>query len=161
MGIVLFRLDERLIHGQVVVAWGSILRPNRLVIFNDQVAASPWERELYLCCVPPEYQASVFGLQEASQRLSNGAFDKERVIALVDKLPDVLELRSNGAPVSEVNVGGMHYSPHRTKLLPYVYLSKEERQICEELFCLGVNLYCQDVPTAERIDLKKLLKILS
>jgi len=158
MGIVLFRLDERLIHGQVVVAWGEFLRPNRIVIFNDQVAASPWERELYTCCVPPEFQASVYNLEEAFRKLSNGTFDSERVIALVENMKDILELRQKGVSIPEVNLGGLHYGPGRHRLLPYLYLSPQEKKICEELFGLGVKLFCQDVPSAEKRDLKELLQ---
>ena len=157
MGIVLFRLDERLIHGQVVVAWGEYLRPERIVIFNNQVASSPWERELYMCCVPPEFQASVYNLEEASQKLSNGVFDSEKVIALVDNPADILELYKKGVPIPEVNLGGMHYGQGREKILPYLYISKEEKEIFRKLIQEGISFFCQDVPSAEKRDLKELL----
>ena len=157
MGIVLFRLDERLIHGQVVVAWGEYLRPERIVIFNNQVASSPWERELYMCCVPPEFQASVYNLEEASQKLSNGVFDSEKVIALVDNPTDILELYKKGVHIPEVNLGGMHYGQGREKILPYLYISKEEKEIFRKLIQEGIGFFCQDVPSAEKRDLKELL----
>ena len=157
MGIVLFRLDERLIHGQVVVAWGEYLRPERIIIFNNQVASSPWERELYMCCVPPEFQASVYNLEEASQKLSNGVFDSEKVIALVDNPTDILELYKEGVRIPEVNLGGMHYGQGREKILPYLYISKEEKEIFRKLIQEGISFFCQDVPSAEKRDLKELL----
>ena len=157
MGIVLFRLDERLIHGQVVVAWGEYLRPERIIIFNNQVASSPWERELYMCCVPPEFQASVYNLEEASQKLSNGVFDSEKVIALVDNPADILELYKEGVRIPEVNLGGMHYGQGREKILPYLYISKEEKEIFRKLIQEGISFFCQDVPSAEKRDLKELL----
>src|SRR4030065_153324 len=157
MGIVLFRLDERLIHGQVVVAWGEYLKPDRIVIFNNQIASSPWERELYMCCVPPDFQASVYNLEEASQKLSNGVFDSEKVIALVDNPADILELYKKGVPIPEVNLGGMHYGQGREKILPYLYISKEEKEIFRKLIQEGISFFCQDVPSAEKRDLKELL----
>jgi mannose/fructose/N-acetylgalactosamine-specific phosphotransferase system component IIB len=157
MGIVLFRLDERLIHGQVVVAWGEYLKPDRIVIFNNQIASSPWERELYMCCVPPDFQASVYNLEEASQKLSNGVFDKEKVIALVDNPADILQLRQQGVRIPEVNLGGMHYSQGRELILPYLYLSKEDKDIFRKLMQQGVKFFCQDVPTADKKDLRELL----
>jgi mannose/fructose/N-acetylgalactosamine-specific phosphotransferase system component IIB len=157
MGIVLFRLDERLIHGQVVVAWGEYLKPDRIVIFNNQIASSPWERELYMCCVPPDFQASVYNLEEASQKLSNGVFDREKVIALVDNPADISELHKRGIQIPEVNLGGMHYSQGREQILPYLYLSKEDKDIFRKLMQQGVEFFCQDVPTAEKKDLKELL----
>jgi mannose/fructose/N-acetylgalactosamine-specific phosphotransferase system component IIB len=157
MGIVLFRLDERLIHGQVVVAWGEYLKPDRIVIFNNQIASSPWERELYMCCVPPDFQASVYNLEEASQKLSNGVFDSEKVIALVDNPADIFQLHQKGIRIPEVNLGGMHYSQGREQILPYLYLSKEEKDIFRKLMQQGVRFFCQDVPTAEKKDLRELL----
>jgi len=157
MGIVLFRLDERLIHGQVVVAWGEYLKPDRIVIFNNQIASSPWERELYMCCVPPDFQASVYNLEEASQKLSNGVFDQEKVIALVDNPTDIFQLHQKGISIPEVNLGGMHYSQGREEILPYLYLSMEEKDIFRKLMQQGVKFFCQDVPTAEKKDLKELL----
>ena len=157
MGIVLFRLDERLIHGQVVVAWGEYLKPDRIVIFNNQIASSPWERELYMCCVPPDFQASVYNLDEASQKLSNGVFDREKVIALVDNPADISELHNRGIQIPEVNLGGMHYSQGREQILPYLYLSKEDKDIFRKLMQQGVRFFCQDVPTAEKKDLQELL----
>ncbi len=157
MGIVLFRLDERLIHGQVVVAWGEYLKPDRIVIFNNQIASSPWERELYMCCVPPDFQASVYNLEEASQKLSNGVFDKEKIIALVDNPADIFQLHQKGIRIPEVNLGGMHYSQGREQILPYLYLSKEEKDIFRKLMQQGVKFFCQDVPCAEKKDLRELL----
>ena len=157
MGIVLFRLDERLIHGQVVVAWGEYLKPDRIVIFNNQIASSPWERELYMCCVPPDFQASVYNLEEASQKLSNGVFDSEKVIALVDNPADIFQLHQKGIRIPEVNLGGMHYSQGREQILPYLYLCKEEKDIFRKLMQQGVKFFCQDVPTAEKKDLRELL----
>jgi len=157
MGIVLFRLDERLIHGQVVVAWGEYLKPDRIVIFNNQIASSPWERELYMCCVPPEFQASVYNLEEASQKLSNGVFDQEKIIALVDNPADILQLHKKGIRIPEVNLGGMHYSQGREQILPYLYLANEDKDIFRKLMQQGVRFFCQDVPTADKKDLKELL----
>ena len=157
MGIVLFRLDERLIHGQVVVAWGEYLKPDRIVIFNNQIASSPWERELYMCCVPPDFQASVYNLEEASQKLSNGVFDKEKVIVLVDNPADISELHNRGIQIPEVNLGGMHYSQGREQILPYLYLSREDKDIFRKLMQQGVKFFCQDVPSAEKKDLRELL----
>ena len=59
MPILLYRVDERLIHGQVVVGWGNRLKFDQIVLVNDQVAQNTWERELYLACVPPEIKATI------------------------------------------------------------------------------------------------------
>jgi PTS system mannose-specific IIB component/fructoselysine and glucoselysine-specific PTS system IIB component len=57
MSIVLFRVDERLIHGQVVVGWGERLHIQQIVVVDDQLRESPWEQELYCLGVPPSVDA--------------------------------------------------------------------------------------------------------
>ncbi len=161
MPIVLFRLDERLIHGQVVVGWVSHLKVQRLVILNDKVASTPWEKELYLACVPSDLKASVFPIEEGFKKISNTEFEKEKVMVLLDNPSDLLELVKKGAKIKEANIGGIHFKEGRREILPYIYLTDQEIAIFKDLFQLGINCYCQDVPTAEKKDLKTLLEKLS
>jgi mannose/fructose/N-acetylgalactosamine-specific phosphotransferase system component IIB len=58
MPIVLCRVDERLIHGQVVVGWGTNLHVRRIVVADDELADSAWEQELYRAGVPDEVRPS-------------------------------------------------------------------------------------------------------
>jgi mannose/fructose/N-acetylgalactosamine-specific phosphotransferase system component IIB len=66
MPIVLLRVDERLIHGQVVVGWGGPLHADRIVIADDEIAGSPWEQELYCLGMPPEMEASFETLDDGA-----------------------------------------------------------------------------------------------
>lgn len=161
MSIILFRLDERLIHGQVFLGWANFLQAEKLVILNDKVASTPWEKELYLAHVPPEIKAVVFSLKEGLKKIFQGEFDKERTILLLETPQDLLRLAQQGLKIAEVNLGGMYFKEGRRQLLPYVYLSEEEREVFEKLFKLGIKVICQDVPGAEKKDLEILLHKLS
>ena len=158
MPIVLFRLDERLIHGQVVLGWSSYLQAKRLLILNDKVATTPWESELYLACVPPEIKASIFSIEEGSLKINKGEFEKEKTLVLIDQPQDILRLVKNRIKISEVNIGGIHFKDGRKQILSYIYLSEEEIAVFEELFELGIECFCQDVPSADKNDLKLLLE---
>src|SRR5882762_2624798 len=63
MGIHLYRIDDRLIHGQVVVGWGQPLNARFLILVDDLVASSDWEKELYRMAVPPEMDIYFADLQ--------------------------------------------------------------------------------------------------
>ncbi|MBL8958762.1 MAG: PTS sugar transporter subunit IIB, partial [Gemmatimonadetes bacterium] len=58
MGVEIFRVDDRLIHGQVVVGWGQPLDVRAIVLVDDEVAASQWEQDLYRMGVPEEMEVS-------------------------------------------------------------------------------------------------------
>jgi mannose/fructose/N-acetylgalactosamine-specific phosphotransferase system component IIB len=158
MPILLYRIDERLIHGQVVVGWGNSLKLDRIVLANDDVATNPWERELYLACVPPEIKASIYSVDEVINLIFQERFKKEETILLVDSPFDILRMVEKGVQTDWVNVGGLHSRKGRRKVLPYLYLSTEEISVFKKLFLLGIRCECRDVPLAEKRDLSVLLE---
>jgi mannose/fructose/N-acetylgalactosamine-specific phosphotransferase system component IIB len=158
MPIILYRIDERLIHGQVVVGWGNSLKLNRIVLANDNVASNPWERELYLTCVPPEIKAAIHSVDEVIDLISQDGFKKEKTILLVDSPLDILRMVEKGVQIDLVNVGGIHSKPGRKKVLPYLYLSAEEISTFKKLFLLGIRCECRDVPLADKKDLSIILE---
>jgi mannose/fructose/N-acetylgalactosamine-specific phosphotransferase system component IIB len=137
--IVLLRIDDRLIHGQVVLGWGTELRPDRILLVDDGVAANDWERGLYAQGWP-EVKISIFSLAEAAKQLAAGVFEEERVILIVRSPQSVIELMDLGLSVTEVNVGGLHFRPGREKLIEGVYINAEERVALRELVKRGVTL---------------------
>jgi mannose/fructose/N-acetylgalactosamine-specific phosphotransferase system component IIB len=153
MPIILFRVDERLIHGQVVVGWGKSWKIERIVLANDQVAANPWERELYLACVPPEIKATILAVTDAAARISENGFEREKTLVLVDSPFDILRMLDQGVKINAVNVGGVHFKSDRNKILPYLYLSDEEIFAFKKIMTAGIRCECQDVPLAEKQDL--------
>jgi mannose/fructose/N-acetylgalactosamine-specific phosphotransferase system component IIB len=158
MPILLYRVDERLIHGQVVVGWGNRLKLDQIVMANDQVASNPWERELYLACVPPEIKATILSVDQGTVKILKRQFDQERTIVLVDSPFDILRMLEKGVRVDSVNIGGVHSRTGRRRVLPYLSLSPEEISAFKRIISAGVNCECRDVPMAEKRDLSSLLR---
>ena len=156
MPIVLYRVDERLIHGQVVVGWGNSLKFDRVVLVNDQVASNAWERELYLACVPPEIKATILSVDEAAEKMLQKGFERERTVVLVDSPADILRLMEKGVKIESLNVGGIHSRRGRKKILPYLFLGEEEVSAFKKIISGGVKCECRDVPLAEKHDLSAL-----
>ena len=155
--ISLFRIDDRLIHGQVVLGWGSVLKPGRIIVADDEVASNEWERRLYVSAAPAEVKVSILSLVAAAQQLKSGIFDSEKVILLVRHPRSVIVLMDLGFPVSEVNVGGLHYREGRKKVLEHVYLDAEERTIMRELVKRGVALDGRALPGSRSVTLNSLV----
>ena len=120
------RVDDRLIHGQVVVAWGAALRPARLYVVDDQVAASPWERDL-LVSAAPDVEVRVLTVAEAAAAWRGRAGRAGRRDALVRDLRTARALVEAGAAVPAFTLGGLHYAPGKTKIAEYVYLDEADR----------------------------------
>ena len=158
MPIALYRIDDRLIHGQVVVGWGQPLELGFIVLVDDEVAASDWEQELYRMAVPPEMAVHFLTVAEAAARL--GEFDQlpRRGIVLTGGVDTMGRLVQAGhGQVRTVNVGGLHHAAGRTARLRYVYLTSAEAQGLQAMADAGVDVTAQDVPTARMVPLDELL----
>ena len=147
MPVKLARIDDRLIHGQVVLGWVPHIKPDRIVVANDRVAASDWERRFYTSCVPPDIRTSFFSAEEASRRLKSDLFLQEDLLVLFESGRDALALVDAGVAISEVNVGGLHYRENSVELLAFVFLTEAERSWLRELVKRGVTLSAQDIPS--------------
>lgn len=159
MPIVLFRIDERLIHGQVVVGWGERLKMDRIVVVDDEIAASPWEQELYCLGVPPPIDAEFSSVADARRDLDRWRSDGRRMIVLARNV-DTLARLSEGRALEgeEVNLGGIHFAPGRERILPYLFLSREEQAILGRIAEEGVTLSARDLPSSRAVPLEDLLQ---
>lgn len=157
MPIVLFRVDERLIHGQVVVGWGGPLHADRIVVVDDELAASPWEQELYCLGVPPEMEARFIDVAAARAELAAWRADPRRTIVLVRDVDTTARVAEGGALAGdEVNLGGIHHAEGRSRVLPYLYLRADERQGLEAIEALGAKVSARDLPASRAVPLAEL-----
>jgi len=147
MPVKLARIDDRLIHGQVILGWVPAVKPDRIVVANDRVAGSDWERKFYSSCVPPEVNVSFASVAEAARQIAGDLFQNEQLIVLLESAQDTLAFISAGIDLKQVNVGGLHYREGSVELLPFVFLVHEERAALRELVKRGVTLSAQDVPS--------------
>jgi len=156
--IVLFRVDERLIHGQVVVAWGERLHMDRIIVVDDDLSSSTWEQELYCLGVPPSVEAVFTTVEEARRDYERWREDPRRTIVLVRDLETLERIATDGGlDGQEVNLGGIHFAPGRDRVLPYLFLSAEEREALRRIAAGGVVVSARDLPSSREVPLDDLL----
>jgi mannose/fructose/N-acetylgalactosamine-specific phosphotransferase system component IIB len=158
VSLVLYRVDDRLIHGQVVVGWGQPLDIGFIVLVDDEVAGSEWEQELYRMGVPPEMDVFFHSVDDAVQALPTYREDPRPGILLTGDIASMLRLvRQSGGQVTDVNIGGIHHRADRKQRLRYVFLSQAEEKLLRELADAGANVTAQDVPATHPMELNELL----
>ena len=157
MPIVLGRVDDRLVHGQVVIGWGRPLGLQRIVLVDDEVRASEWEQELYRMAAPPEIAVEFSSAAEAAPRLAEWEAARERVLILVGAVATAADLlrRSPGA-LHKLNLGGIHAGGGRRERLRYLYLSEDELAMLQRLAREGLEISAQDGPSSRAVPLKDL-----
>ena len=157
MAIELYRIDDRLIHGQVVVGWGQPLDIGFIVLVDDEVATSEWEQELYRMGVPPEMRVVFETVDSAARHLGEYVAEAARGILLTGDIATMQRLVGAGVRIPAVNVGGIHHRADRVQRLRYVFLSPGEERALQALAAQGVTVSAQDVPAARPVPLDELL----
>ncbi len=152
MSLLLVRVDDRLVHGQVTQGWGIHLKPDRLVVINDLVAGDSWERDLYEAAAPEGMRVSVVEMGEAGSRIGEWLEQGEGLLLLLDSPADALRLHEEGISFDELNLGGLHSRKGRKRILPYVCVNDDDVAALRHLRDRGVQIECADVPGCDRKD---------
>jgi PTS system mannose-specific IIB component/fructoselysine and glucoselysine-specific PTS system IIB component len=157
MGIHLYRIDDRLIHGQVVVGWGQPLNARFLVLVDDLVSSSDWEKELYRMAVPPEMEIFFADVDTAIREHPKYAADPRPGILITGDIASMQRLVRGVKAIGSVNVGGVHHRAGRAAKLRYVFLTPEEERQLHDIEAAGVEVTAQDVPSARAVPLNEVL----
>ncbi len=156
MSVVLYRIDDRLIHGQVVVGWGQRLGIGFIVLVDDGVRANVWEQELYRMGVPPAMDVVFATVAEAAEHAAEWEKDPRKGILLTGDVDTMVALCAAVPEVRKVNLGGVHAREGRTERLRYVFLTEDEAARLRALAGRGVEVTAQDVPTAKPVPVAEL-----
>ena len=158
MGISLYRIDDRLIHGQVVVGWGQPLNIRLLVLVDDLVASSDWEKELYRMAVPPDVEVRFVDVATAIRDHAKYASDPRPGLVLTGDISSMHRLVKGVKAIGSVNLGGIHHRAGRSEKLRYIFLTPDEEHQLRELEAAGVEVTAQDVPSARAVPLPEVLE---
>jgi mannose/fructose/N-acetylgalactosamine-specific phosphotransferase system component IIB len=159
MPIEIHRIDDRLIHGQVVVGWGQPLGIGLLVMVDDDVAASEWEQELYRMGVPPEMDVRFESVADAVRHYPDHTADPRRGMLITGDIETMERLVAGLASgtIREVNLGGVHHRAGRSQRMRYVFLTPDEELALRGMAGRGVSIVARDVPSARPVPLADVL----
>lgn len=154
MPIALCRVDDRLIHGQVVLGWGIPLAVGLIVLVDDAVGESDWEQEMYRMAVPAEVEVAFATRANALAHLRAWAADPRPVFLLTGDIATMAELVTGSEGLlRQVNLGGVHAGPGRRERLRFLYLSDDELNTLRQLEAGGARVEAQDLPTSAPVPL--------
>jgi PTS system mannose-specific IIB component len=144
--VVLTRIDDRLIHGQVMTAWVKTTKANRIIIVDDVVAKDDFMKKVLSMAAPTGIKVDAFTVEEASTALKEESKEDERIIILV-KVPQTVErMLNNGVEIKDIIVGGIGAAPGRKRLYKNISISEEERQSFLNILDMGTEVNVRIVP---------------
>lgn len=158
MGLDLFRIDERLLHGQVIVGWGMRLGIRHFFVVDDDLSASAWEQDLYAAGLPDGMSVEFLSVAEALERLEalDAKPDKEAVLTRSTRAMRALA-EGGGLDGRRVNVGGLHAGSGRQRAVRYVYLRPDEAEDLRAIARHAFRVSARDLPESREVGLEEML----
>ena len=140
MNIMLARIDDRLIHGQVTTVWSKVANAQRIIICNDDVYNDDVRRTLLRQAAPPGMKVNVVNIEKAVAVYHNPQYQDETVFYLFTNPQDVLTMVQQGVKIATLNIGGMAWRPGKKQLTKAVSLDAADINAFQQLDKLGVKL---------------------
>ena len=162
--IVALRVDDRLVHGQVALAWSKTLGTQGIIVANDRAAGNDIQKMTLKMATPAGQKMTVCTVSKAIDLLKNPKAKNMRLMVIVDTVKDVLKICQNVEEAKVVNLAGAGRleggdMEEKTILVKScVFLRKEEMEALKELIELKVDVYNQPLPTSSKIQITDLLK---
>ncbi|MEB5918835.1 PTS sugar transporter subunit IIB [Enterococcus innesii] len=155
--IVLTRIDDRLIHGQVMTAWVKKTRANQILIIDDEVAKDDFMSEILKMSAPAGIDIVVKGLGDAVTFLNAQEKENKRLIILVKAPVTIDSIVEKGIAIDKLVVGGMGAKANRRVLYKNISASDEERATFKKLIDRGIPVVIHIIPDQKETDLSKYL----
>lgn len=157
MGVVIARIDQRLVHGIVVTQWASTVKAKRIMVVNDEIAEDESRKATMRLSKPAGTGMSLINSQTAITNFKAGKYDSHNVLLVVDNVNVLLNLIKNGVSVPKVNIGIMLDRNDRTKYEKNFAASHEEIEQLKEISDMGIPVSYQFIPSDKEDPLEKFL----
>ena len=162
--ILMTRADDRLIHGMVAVSWTSHLKPQTILVANDETANDSFKSMAMKMAQPAGVKLIIKTLEDSIKALNNPINDNKHIFLVVESVADALYIYERlNHKFQRLNVGtagvnkkeGVEYIP----TLPQVFMTAKEFECAEKLAAGGVEIFAQITPTRERMEFKDIERI--
>ena len=156
--ITLARVDDRLVHGQVMQVWTKGHGTNAAYVIDDATAADEFMKEIYESTQSTGGLAiKVFSSDSIVDEWNKNQFGNDNVALIFKSVAYAKKAVDGGVPIKELNVGGIAIKPGTTKVIESVGLSKDDAELCKALDAAGVKVYFQKIPSSENVSLSAAL----
>jgi len=152
--LILYRVDDRLVHGQVVEGWVPHLQAEELAVVSDEIAGDEMRRMIMRFATPEDVDLKIMTVAEAAAYLPEAEKSPRKVLLLLPGLAEALALVNKGFKIPTLNIGGMHYSAGKNLSIgKAIFLNDEDCAALKALAAAGINIEGRGVPSDTPLDL--------
>lgn len=153
--IVLTRIDNRLLHGQVATQWTKAIGANLILVANDEVSQNKMRQGLMDMAAPTGVATRYWTIQKTIDTIHKAA-DRQLIFLICENPTDVLKLVEGGVPINKVNIGNMHMAEGKRQVAGTVAVDDKDVEAFKALRDKGVELEIRKVPTESKESIDKL-----
>lgn len=158
MNIVLARIDDRLIHGQVATVWTKVTNCQRIIVCDDEVASDSIRSTLLKQVAPPGIKSSVVSVDKAVRAYNNPKYENDKCMLLFTNPASVLRMVEAGVNIKSVNIGGMSFKEGKKQITNAVSVNDDDIAAFKALHAKGIELEIRKVDSDAKVDLMSVLK---
>ncbi|MEG0410963.1 MAG: PTS galactosamine transporter subunit IIB [Bacilli bacterium] len=155
INIILGRIDNRLVHGQVGVTWTNYIGANLIVVVDDEVEKDQTQQEIMeLTAITSGADIRFFSVQKTINIIGNASPDQK--IFIVTRTPyEMRKLIEGGVPLKKVNIGNMHFDEGKRQIALKVFVDDNDIENIRAIKDIGIDLFIQDIPgkPIEKLDI--------
>ena len=153
MKISLARIDDRLIHGQIVTSWSKETKCERIIVVSDEVAADVMRKILLEQVAPPGVKSSVVGIDKAIRVFNNPKYADVNAMLLFTNPTDVLRMVEGGVALKSINIGGMSFKEGKKQITGTISVNDQDIEAFKKLNEKGIVLEIRKVSSDSKINL--------
>lgn len=145
--IVLARVDNRLVHGQIVVYWSKEVNPQRIAIIDEDVAKDDTMKMIYKLAAPKSYKLSILPPQKFVANLQAGKYGDERILVLFQSVEGAYKAVQAGLEIDSLQLGNCPRKDNTFGACDYIFLTENDYGMLKELNDKGLPIYMQNIPS--------------
>ena len=149
MGKIFVRIDDRLIHGQIVTAWCKTLSINEIIAIDNDLASNKMLQSIMTMGVPSQYNTKIVTQTEAIELLKK-PIDGNRLL-ITRQCKNLEGVRDAIKGAQHINIGNCSIQEKAVKIPSgqgrYLYLTKEDIKALEDEHSDGIEIFSQLLPT--------------
>jgi mannose/fructose/N-acetylgalactosamine-specific phosphotransferase system component IIB len=151
--VVILRIDDRLIHGQVIAGWVRPLGIESLILASDKICRDEWACNAYKLAIPEGIEFFCKSIEQCVKHIVE--HNKKRSMIIVESVKEASNLVDAGLTIQEVNVGGLSYREGAREIAPYIYLSPDDIASVVHLYQRGIKIIGKQLPNSAAINVVK------
>lgn len=157
MNIVLVRVDDRLIHGQILESWIPFLKAQCVVVANDSLAHDQFQRAILSMAIPDRIKLRIVPIDETKDLNHDPELDGKSTLIIVSSIRDAFRLHAGGVAYERLNLGNMKGTSEAEQISYSVWLDSEDVRMIQGLIAEGKTVNLQSVPREREIDIQSII----